>query len=82
MVFSPFQKDLAEYSINELELKIAELSRKWQMAAANPAMQAQIVTFIDIYKVELHSRIASEQLKAQQTHDSEESPLDKLINVN
>jgi hypothetical protein len=52
------------------------------MAAANPAMQDQIVTFIDIYKVELHSRIASEQLKAQQTHDSEESPLDKLINVN
>jgi hypothetical protein len=80
-VFSPFQKDLSEYTINELELKIADLSRKWQMSSGNPSVQDQIVTFIDIYKVELHTRIAQEQAKAQQSPDSDESPLDKLINI-
>jgi hypothetical protein len=80
-VFSPFQQDLSELTISEIELKIAELSRKWAMSGHNPMIQDQLVTFIDIYKVELHSKIAKQQLKAQQSQDSSNSPLDKLINV-
>lgn len=57
-MFSPLQKDLSEHSINELELKIAELSKKY-FIATNPALQNQLSTFIDIYKVELQSRLAT-----------------------
>lgn len=76
-MFSPFQKDLADCSINELENKIAELSRKYHMSM-NPDIQNQIATFIDIYKVELHTRIAQQALKNQNNGNKD---LDNLIKV-
>jgi len=80
-LFSPFQTNLDDCSINEIENKIAELSRKYHQAN-NPALQDQIATFIDIYKVELHSRIAKETLKnQQQNNENGDDSLDNLINV-
>jgi len=76
-MFSPFQKDLSEYTIPELENKIQELSKKYWISN-NPDVQAQIATFLDIYKVELQVRLAKE---AQKNATAGDDSLDNLINV-
>jgi hypothetical protein len=73
-MFSPFSTDLSNQSINQLEQKVAELSQKY-FATSNPQLRDQIATFIDIYKQELHTKLA------QQSSQSGDNGLDNLINI-
>lgn len=76
-MFSPFQPELSDMTLPQLEQKVAELSRKY-FVTHNPQLQQQIATFIDIYKQEIATRIAKQKLD-QQNGDSD---LDNLININ
>lgn len=76
-MFSPFQPELSDMTLPQLEQKVAELSQKY-FATHNPQLQQQISTFIDIYKQEIASKIAKQKLDQQNGNDD----LDNLINVN
>jgi hypothetical protein len=62
----------------ELENKVQELSKKYFMAANNPAVQNQIILLLDMYKEELNSR---RQKVWQEQYQKRDTDLDSLINV-
>lgn len=74
----PFSGDLSELTITQIEDKITDLSKKY-FATHNPQVQEQIATFIEIYKQELHMKIAQEQLRQQEQNGNND--LDSLINI-
>jgi len=76
-MFNPFVHDLAELKESELDQKIIELSRKfWQ--TQNSDLRMQIQTMLDMYKQELHSRRAINDMKNK---DNGDNSLDNLINI-
>lgn len=74
-MYNPLATDYPELSDRQLEDKLSELSRKYWMTP-NPEVQAQISTLMEMYKLELRSRI--ERAKVQK---DDENGLDNLINV-
>jgi predicted transcriptional regulator of viral defense system len=62
----------------ELENKVQELSKKFFMAANNPAVQNQIILLLDMYKAELNTR---RQKVWQEQYQKRDTDLDSLINV-
>lgn len=74
-MFNPLVDNIDAFSDAELESKITELSRKYFMSH-NPQVQSQISAILDMYREELYSRRAKQQL--QQNGDSD---LDNLINI-
>jgi len=76
-MFNPLVNNFSDLTDLEIENKITELGRKyWQ--ARNPQLQDQIATILEMYKQEIHSRRARQNLKNQ---EDGENGLDNLINV-
>lgn len=78
-MFHPLEEDLSELSIDEVEKKLNELSKKYNIAArfGNHSLLTQIATFVTIYKQEINERYAK-QMKDQQEQAND---INKLINV-
>ena len=79
--------DLTNLSIEELELRIGDLSRKYFLTQ-NPQLQSQISLLIDESKEEIRLKTARRRLEEErqkENPDSDnndpESELDNLINV-
>jgi len=77
-MFNPLVDSFADLSDAQLDEKIAELSRKYFMST-NPHLKLQISAILDMYREEIKSRRARQQLQSQQDGDS---GLDNLININ
>lgn len=77
-MFNPLVDNLADLTTNELEKKIAELSKKYFLTG-NPQVQSQISAILDMYKSEHMTRMAQEKLKNNQ--DNDDNSLDNLINI-
>jgi ribosome-associated translation inhibitor RaiA len=75
-MFHPFQPELEDMTIPQVEEKIFELSKKYHQAS-NPQVKDQIATFIEIYKTELSVKIAKQKLN----DDNDNKDLDNLINI-
>ena len=75
-MFNPLVDSFSDLTDNEIEEKIAELSRKYFMST-NPHLAQQISTILEMYKDEIRSRRA--QQKIQQQND--QNDLDNLIKV-
>lgn len=78
-MFHPLINDLKNIKDQDLELKVVELTKKYQIAARmGQGMAAhQLALIIEIYKEEVHKR-QDESLKKLATKDKD---LDDLINV-
>ena len=74
-MFNPLVDNFNDLSDNDIELKIAELSRKY-FISHNPQVQQQIQTIIEMLREETKKRNAK-NLSSQ----NPESDLDNLINV-
>ena len=70
----PLDDDLSIYNNQQLESKIADLTKKF-VRQRNPQVKDQMVLLINSYKMELRERIQKEQ--RQKTN----LDLDKLINI-
>lgn len=77
-MYNPLATDYPELSDRQLEEKLAELGRKYWMTP-NPQVQGQISTLMEMYKLELRTRMA--RAKVQQEQDNNEKGLDNLINI-
>lgn len=75
-MFHPFQPELEDLTIPQVEQKILELSKKFH-STANPQVRDQIATFLDIYKTELQVKLAKQKLN----QDNDNKDLDNLINI-
>lgn len=75
----PLLDDISGLSDNEIDLKIADLSRKY-FQTRNPDLQSQIVNILEVYKQEAVVRREKAKLR-QQEENNGESGLDNLINV-
>lgn len=73
----PLIVDLNTIKTNELEEKIADLSKKYFLTH-NPDLQFQIISIIDEYKNELDKRRRDEWNKIEEKRDK---GLDKLIKI-
>lgn len=75
-MFHPLEEDLSEVSIEELEKRLNDLSRKYNIAArfGNTELLTQMATFVTIYRNALSERYAK-QMKEQNQE------LNDLINV-
>ena len=78
-MINPLIDSLDHFTIQELEVKVADLQRKYFLTG-NPQVQVQIANVLDIYKIELQDRRIKE-LKRQQNQDNDENSLDNLINI-
>ena len=70
----PLDDDLSIYNNQQLESKIADLTKKF-VRQRNPQVKVQMILLINSYKMELRERIQKEQ--RQKTN----LDLDKLINI-
>ncbi|MAI84415.1 MAG: hypothetical protein CMM91_05710 [Rickettsiales bacterium] len=70
----PLDDDLSIYNNQQLESKIADLTKKF-VRQRNPQVKDQMILLINSYKMELRERIQKEQ--RQKTN----LDLDKLINI-
>lgn len=77
-MFNPLVDNFDDLTNAEIENKISELSRKY-FISRNPQVQQQIAVLLDMYKQEMHSRIAKQRVKDQEQNG--ENGLDNLINV-
>jgi len=75
----PLTEDTSKLKDTELETKIQELSKKYFMAARNPALQHQVWILLETYKSELANRRSKFWEEMNQKRDTD---LDNLINVN
>lgn len=77
-MFHPFEPDLANINDQQLDEKIADLTRKYYTAyrLGNNELLTQLATFITIYKDERQTRYF-----AKQKNNSLDTDLDSLINV-
>ena len=76
-MFNPLVHDLSDLSVQELEDKTIELSKKfWQ--TQNLDVRSQITAILDMYREELKARRAKEKIKSQ---DNDDNSLDNLINI-
>ena len=70
----PLDDDLSIYNNQQLESKIADLTKKF-VRQRNPQVKDQMILLINSYKMELRERIQKEQ--RQKTN----LDLDKFINI-
>ena len=75
-MFHPLEEDLSKYTIEEVETRLTDLSRKYNTAMrfGNIQLLTQIQTFVTIYRNELSER------HAQQMRETDQD-LNALINV-
>ena len=78
-MINPHIDSLEHFSIQELELKVSDLQRKY-FQTRNLSLQQQIANVLDIYKIELQDRRAKE-LNRQQSQQNDDNSLDNLINI-
>jgi L-arabinose isomerase len=78
-MFNPLVDSLKDLTDSEVESKISELSRKYFLASRNPQLQTQVQTILEMYRLELESRIAHKKIK--QDEENGNSGLDNLINI-
>lgn len=78
-MFNPLVDTMSSLSDEEIEGKIADLSRKYFLTK-NPSVQTQISSILDMYREELYTRkqIAAQRQKEQQNGDND---LDNLIKI-
>jgi len=76
-MFNPLVDNLSDLSTNELEVKIAELSRKY-FQTGNQQVQHQISAILEMYKAEHQTRLAKEK---QKSLNDDDNSLDNLINI-
>jgi hypothetical protein len=74
----PLINNLGELKINELELKIGELGKKYFMTQ-NFEVQGQILAVLNTYQEELTER---RRIEWEQMSANRDRGLDKLININ
>ena len=74
----PLVNNLSELKISDLELKIAELGKKYFMTN-NHDVQLQILSVLNTYQEELGVR---RDIEWQKMSENREKGLDKLININ
>jgi hypothetical protein len=77
-MFHPFEQDLSSLNDQQLDEKIADLTKKYYAAyrLGNNELLTQLSTFITIYKDERQTRYF-----AKQKNNSLDTDLDSLINV-
>ena len=75
-MFHPFQPELEDLTIQQVEQKILELTKKFH-STQNPQVRDQIATFLDIYKTELQVKLAKQKL----SQDDDNKDLDNLFNI-
>jgi hypothetical protein len=79
-MFHPLLQDLSEFKLEEIELKISDLSRKYFMSArsGNSGLCYQIGLVLESYKAELQKRnLANNKIASRNSNQD----LDSLINV-
>ena len=76
MAIHPMHKMDEDLTVSQLEEKIHDLTKKYWMSA-NPQVQEQISTFIEIYKTELEVKISKQKI----SQDNGDNSLDNLINI-
>lgn len=77
-MFNPLVDSFEELSDQEVENKIFELTKKYWQSSRNPELQNQVLTVLNMYKMEMQARQAKQQIKNQ---DEGDNSLDNLINV-
>lgn len=79
-MFHPLLPSLTEIKEADLEIKIADLSRKYQIAArsGDGGLCSQIIMALDEYKAELQRRMLDRSKVSLKNQDKD---LDDLINV-
>jgi|TARA_R110000803_G_scaffold56738_3_gene114135 hypothetical protein len=75
-MFNPLVDSFDSLSDLEIDNKISELTRKY-FISNNPQVQSQIATILEMFKLEIEARSASQRLKEQ----NNENGLDNLIKV-
>ena len=75
-MFHPLEEDLSKYSMEDIETRLSDLHKKYNVAASfgNIELLTQLQTFVTIYRNELSERHLA-QIKDQN------KDLDALINV-
>lgn len=79
-MFHPLLENISKIKDQEIETKILDLNRKYQIAArmGQGAVCQQIITILDIYKDELNKR---QRQSIQDLVKKQNKDLDDLINV-
>jgi len=75
-MFHPFQPELEDLTIPQVEEKILDLTKKYH-STANPQVKDQIATFLEIYRTELQVKLAKQKID----QDNDNKDLDNLINI-
>ena len=75
-MFHPFQPELEDMTIPQVEAKILELTKKYH-STQNPQVKDQIATFLDIYRTELQVKLSKQKID----QDNDNKDLDNLINI-
>jgi hypothetical protein len=80
-MFNPLLGDIQNLSVEELELKISELTRKYFIAArsGNSGLAQQVLVAVEGYRQELSSKHAAANKVATRNGDKN---FDDLIHVN
>lgn len=73
-MFHPLEENLSQFTTPQIEEKLQNLSRKYTMTR-NPQVQSQMITLIEMYRMELSTRYAKEMA------NNGDNSLDDLINV-
>lgn len=72
--------DLTNLTIEQLELRISDLSRKY-FSTQNPQIHSQLTLLIEEAKEEIKLRNARKKLEEENSPKQDESGLDNLIKV-
>jgi hypothetical protein len=75
-MFHPFQPELEDLTIPQVEEKILDLTKKYH-STFNPQVKDQIATFLEIYRTELQVKLAKQKID----QDNDNKDLDNLINI-
>jgi hypothetical protein len=77
-MFNPLIDSFTQLTDNQIDEKIVELGRKyWQ--TTNAGLRQQILTILDMYREEAHSRRAKAYEEQAKNNNND---LDSLININ
>lgn len=76
-MFHPFSEDTKDLTVQELQDKVSDLSKKY-FQTPNPQVKQQIQTFIEFYQQEI--RIKESKLR-QEEQKNGDLDLDNLIKV-
>ena len=83
-MFHPLLPDLTDLKDSELDLKISELNKKYNIAARTSgggALLSQIILSLDHYQAEKQKRVFEKYNKVMVKNKDGEQNLDDLINI-